>query len=179
MMGPRWRPEPSLFPKLAGGLYLDEIIGKKAALLEREEIFERSPQPLLIFVGVQQDRHSIMERPYRFVAVSHRPRIDRPPFGAFPPQPAPGEDRLPLHGDPCPGLKTLGPCGLGKAGQRDETAALRLCASPLHMGFDRSAMLLTGLGFESGFMPFRRSGKPHTMDSSTRSPSASRITMPG
>jgi hypothetical protein len=42
--------------------YLDEVIGK-AALLESEEIFERSPQPLLIFVGVQQDRHSIMERP--------------------------------------------------------------------------------------------------------------------
>src|SRR6266851_3041810 len=130
MMGPRWRPEPSLFPKLAGGLYLDEIIGKKAALLEREEIFERSPQPLLIFVGVQQDRHSIMERPYRFVAVSHRPRIDRPPFGAFPPEPSPGEDRLPLHGDPCPGLRALGPFGLSKAGQRDETARLRLRGSP-------------------------------------------------
>jgi hypothetical protein len=44
-----------------------------AALLEREEIFERSPQPLFIFVRVQQDRHSIMERPYCVVAVSHRP----------------------------------------------------------------------------------------------------------
>jgi hypothetical protein len=59
-------------PAIACGLYLDEIIGK-AALLEGEQIFERSPQPLLIFVRVQQDRHSIMERPYRFVAVGHRP----------------------------------------------------------------------------------------------------------
>ena len=59
-------------PKLTGGLYLDEVIGK-AALLEGEEIFERSPQPLLIFVRVQQDRHSIMERPDRFVAVAIAP----------------------------------------------------------------------------------------------------------
>src|SRR5229473_1321571 len=144
MMGPRWRPEPSLFPKLAGGLYLDEIIGKKAALLEREEIFERSPQPLLIFVGVQQDRHSIMERPYRFVAVSHRPRIDRPPFGAVPPQPSPGEDRLPLHGDPCPGLRALGPFGLGKAGQRDETVTLRLARESYPHGLARSMRFSQG-----------------------------------
>ena len=60
-----------MHPKLIRGLYLNEIIGK-ATLLEREQIFERSPQPLLIFVGVQQDRHAIMERPYRFVAVGHR-----------------------------------------------------------------------------------------------------------
>jgi hypothetical protein len=77
-------------------VYLDEIIGK-AAFLQSEEIFERSPQPLLIFVGVQQDRHPIMERPDRFVAVGHRAWIDRPPFGAFPPEPSPGEDRLALH----------------------------------------------------------------------------------
>ncbi len=38
----------------------------------------------------------------------------------------PARARLPLHGDPCPGLRALGPCGLGKAGQRDETAPLRL-----------------------------------------------------
>ena len=85
--------------KLACGLYPDEIIGK-TALLEGEEIFERSPQPLLIFVRVQQDRHSIVERPDCFVAVSRITRIDRAPFGAFPPQPSPGEDWLPLHGDP-------------------------------------------------------------------------------
>jgi hypothetical protein len=49
-----------------------DVEGLLATLLESEEIFERSPQPLLIFVGVQQNRHSIMERPDRFVAVSHR-----------------------------------------------------------------------------------------------------------
>ena len=64
----------------------------------------------------------VVERPYRFVAVGHRPRIDRPPFGAVPPEPSPGEDRLPLHRDPRPGLRSFGAFGLGEAGQRDETA---------------------------------------------------------
>ena len=61
-------------------------------------------------------------------------------------------------------FEPLGPAGSAKpvSGMRQRRCGLR--ASPLHMGFDRSAMLLTGLGFESGFMPFRRSGKPHTMD---------------
>ena len=73
----------------------------------------------------------------------------------------------------------MGPAGSAKpvSGMRQRPCGLR--ARPLHMGFDRSAMLLTGLGFESGFIPFRRNGKPHTMDCRTRSPSASRITMPG
>ncbi len=61
-------------------------------------------------------------------------------------------------------FEPLGPAGFAKpvSGMRRRPCGLR--ASPLHMGFDRSAMLLTGLGFEFGFMPFRRRGKPHTMD---------------
>jgi hypothetical protein len=31
-------------------------------------------------------------------------------------------------------------------------------------------MLFTGLGFEVGFIVFRRTGKPQTIDCSTRSP---------
>jgi hypothetical protein len=64
----------------------------------------------------------------------------------------------------------LGPAGSAKPARGMRQRPCGFFASPLHMGFDRSAMLLTGLGFESGFMPFRRNGKPHTMDSRTRSP---------
>jgi hypothetical protein len=46
-MEPRSKPEPSFSPKARLWLYLDEMI-RKATLLEREEIFERYAQPLLI-----------------------------------------------------------------------------------------------------------------------------------
>src|SRR5258708_39469207 len=56
-------------------------------------------------------------------------------------------------------FEPLGPAGSAKpvSGMRQRPCGWR--ASPIHMGFDRSAMLLTGLGFESGFMAFRRGGK--------------------
>ncbi len=52
-------------------------------------------------------------------------------------------------------------------------------ARPIHVGFRRSAMLLTGLGFESGIMLFKRSGKPQIMDCRIRSRSCSLTTIPG
>jgi hypothetical protein len=53
-----------------------------------------------------------------------------------------------------------------------------LRASPTHIPLLRSAMLLTGLGLDSGFIVFSRNGKPHTIDCMMRSPATSRTTDP-
>jgi hypothetical protein len=90
------------------------------------------------------------------------PEIDRATFGAFPPEPSPGEDRLPLQGDPCPGLRALGPCGLGKAGQRDEAAPQGLARQSDSYGLRQVGDVVDRPGFRLRLHAFQAQGEaPH------------------
>jgi hypothetical protein len=101
----------SLKPRVRRPNHLDLVVSK-ASVLKCHQVVEAATQPLIVFVGRQQDRHSIVHRPDRFVAVSHRAGIDRAPFVTVAPQSTPAKNGLPFDIKPGAGLGSFFTFGL-------------------------------------------------------------------
>jgi hypothetical protein len=56
--------------------FVSSVIGK-ATRLEAERVFVAAMEPVIIFIGHQQDRHAIVNGSDRLVAVGHHAGIDR------------------------------------------------------------------------------------------------------